>query len=108
MKTANERRLGPRKRLTLEGMINHSRHGLQRCQTRDISLEGAFVQTDAIPLRRYARIDLILKIPANGRAKHYRVRARVSNVEKHGATLIFRNLDEQTYTALVDLLYPAE
>lgn len=103
---ASERRLGPRKRLALEVMVNQGRLGLQRCQTRDISLEGAFIETNSVSLRKHARIELVLKIPSSGKAKHHRIKAKVRTVEKHGATLIFRNLDEQTYTALVDLLYP--
>ncbi|GMQ90577.1 MAG: hypothetical protein BMS9Abin10_0972 [Gammaproteobacteria bacterium] len=103
-----ERRLGPRRHVALEVMVNVRRLGLQRCHTRDISLEGAFIETDALVLRKNARIELVLKIPANGKRKHHRVRAKVASVDKDGATVIFDKLDESTYTALVDLLYPAD
>lgn len=104
----DERRLGPRRQLALEVMLNHRRLGLQLCHTRDISLEGLFVETNEFELRMNARVELVLKIPANAKPKHHRVKAKVVKVEKHGATLIFYKLDESTYTALVDLLYPAD
>lgn len=49
---AKERRLGPRKRLPLEVMLDHQRLGLQRCQTRDVSLDGVFVESGKLALRR--------------------------------------------------------
>lgn len=103
-----ERRLGPRRRLALEVMLNHHRLGLQRYHTRDVSLEGVSVETDRLALRRRSTVDLVLKIPADGKAKHYRIHAKTANVKRHGARFIFRSLDEQTYAALVDLLYPTE
>ncbi len=105
---AKERRLGPRKRLALEVMLDHQRLGLQRCQTRDISLDGVFVESDKLALRRNNIVDLVLKIPADGKTKHYRIKAKVANVRRYGARFIFRALDEKAYAALVDLLYPAE
>jgi hypothetical protein len=103
-----ERRLGPRKRLALEVMINQSDQGLQRCQTRDISLEGVFIEADQLALRKNAVVDVVLKLPGSGRKRHYRIQARVATIRNRGARLLFRNLDEPAYTALVDLLYPAE
>jgi hypothetical protein len=103
-----ERRLGPRKRLALEVMLDHRRLGLQRCHTRDVSLEGVFVESDKLALRRNSVVDLVLKIPVDGKAKHYRIQAKVANIRGRGARFIFRTLDEKTYSALVDLLYPAE
>jgi hypothetical protein len=103
-----ERRLGPRRRLALEVMLNHHRLGLQRCRTRDVSLEGVFVETDKLALRRNTIVDLVLKIPVDGKTKHYRIQAKTANVRGHGARFIFRTLDEKAYAALVDLLYPAE
>lgn len=105
---ATDRRLGPRKQIALEVIVNHRRLGLQRCQTRDISLDGAYIETPEFALRKNAKVDLVLLIPANGKTQHYQVQAKVASVEKRGVTVIFRNLDEPTYSALVDLLYPAE
>jgi hypothetical protein len=94
--------------MTLEVIVDDRRFGLQRCQTRDVSLEGLFVETKHSPLRKRAMVDLVLKIPVNDKTKRHRVQARVANTRKDGARLIFRNLHEKAYTALVDLLYPPE
>lgn len=105
---ATDRRLGPRKHGTLEVMVRDKKRGLQSCLTRDIRLDGAYVETHALALRKNTKVDLILLIPSSGKTEHHHVEAKVANSETHGATLIFRRLDEPAYSALVDLLYPAE
>ena len=100
--------MGPRRQLALEVMLDHHRLGLQRCQTRDVSLEGVSVETDNLALRRNAIVDLVLRIPADGKTRHYRIQAKAANVRGRGARFIFRTLDEKAYAALVDLLYPNE
>jgi hypothetical protein len=107
-RVASDRRLGPRKQVTLEVLVNDRNHGAKSCQTRDISLDGAFIQTKDVALKKKAKIELVLKIPSNRGPTDHPVKAKVTSVEKHGATVIFGNLQEQTYKALVDLLYPQE
>lgn len=94
--------------MTLEVIVNHRKLGEQRCQTRNISLDGAFIETTNLALRKNAKIELVLKIPSNRGPTDHPVHAKVTSVEEHGATVIFGNLDEPTYSALVDLLYPEE
>jgi hypothetical protein len=105
---ASDRRLGPRKQVTLEILVSDRKRGAKSCRTRDISLDGAFIETQDVTLKKNANIELILKIPSNRGPTDHPVQAKVTSVEKHGATVIFRNLEEQTYSALVDLLYPEE
>ncbi len=105
---ASDRRLGPRKQVTLEVLVSDRKPGAKSCQTRDISLDGAFIETQDVTLKKKANIELILRIPSNRGPTDHPVQAKVTSVEKHGATVIFRNLEEQTYSALVDLLYPEE
>ncbi len=105
---ASDLRLGPRKQVTLEVLVSDRKRGAKSCQTRDISLDGAFIETQDVTLKKNANIELILKIPSSRGPTDHPVQAKVTSVEKHGATVIFRNLEEQTYSALVDLLYPEE
>ena len=105
---ANDRRLGPRKQVTLEVLVSDRKHSAKSCQTRDISLDGAFIETRDVVLKKRAKVELILKIPSNRGPTDHAVQAKVTNVEKNGATVIFGKLEEQTYSALVDLLYPNE
>ena len=79
-----ERRLGPRRRLSLEVMLEHSRLGLRRYQTRDVSLDGVFIETSDIRLRRNALVDLVLKIPADGKTRYHRVRAKLAPMKNRG------------------------
>lgn len=105
---ASDRRLGPRKQVTLEILVSDRKHGAKSCQTRDISLDGAFIETKDVVLKKKSKIELILKIPSNRGPTDHAVQGKVMSVEKHGATVIFDKLEEQTYSALVDLLYPSE
>ncbi|MDH3672009.1 MAG: PilZ domain-containing protein [Gammaproteobacteria bacterium] len=105
---ASDRRLGPRKQVTLEVLVSDRKRGAKSCLTRDISLDGAFIETKNVALKKKANIELILKIPSNRGPTDHALKAKVASVEKHGATVIFGNLEEQTYKALVDLLYPQE
>lgn len=106
----SERRLGPRRQLALDVMVNSSRRGLQRYRSRDISIDGVSLEekADSLGLRRNSIVDLVLRIPESGKLRHHRVQARVAPVRKGGTRLIFRDLDEGTYTALVDLIYRDE
>lgn len=89
-------------------LVGDPSRGAKSCLTRDLSLDGAFIETRGVALKKNAKIDLILKMPANRGPTDHPVKAKVTSVEKHGATVIFGNLQEQTYKALVDLLYPEE
>jgi hypothetical protein len=66
---ASERRLGPRKQVTLEVLVSDRHRGAKSCQTRDISLDGAFIETKDLVLKKKAKIELILKIPSSSKGQ---------------------------------------
>lgn len=89
----------------VEAMIAHGGRGLAKCRLRDISLEGAFIETAVLRLSKNADVDLVLKIRSGRRTKHCRVPARVARVTEDGAALVFGKLEEQVYRTLIDIVY---
>ncbi len=99
------RRTGPRRLADVKAMVTHERLGLTRCKLRDISLEGAFIETDGFVLSKNTEVDLVLRIRSGEKRKHCRVPARVARVTQNGAALAFDDLDEPVYRALFDIVY---
>lgn len=86
-------------------MIAHGGRGLVKCKLRDISLEGAFVETGAVRLSKNAEVDLVLKVRSGKKIEHCQIPARVARVTKDGAALIFDKLEEQVYRTLINIVY---
>ncbi|MDH3672010.1 MAG: PilZ domain-containing protein [Gammaproteobacteria bacterium] len=102
---SDDRRLGPRRWAHVTAIISHNRLGMSRCMLRDISLEGAFVETGGHILDQDERVELVLKLRAGHRNKHCRVPAKVARVSDEGAALIFDDPDEQLYSTLFDIVH---
>ena len=102
---SDDRRLGPRRWAHVTAMINHNRLGLARCTLRDISLEGAFVETGRRILKPDENVELVLKVRAGERSHHCRFAAKVARVSDEGAALVFDDPDEQHYRTLFDIVH---
>lgn len=101
----SERRDTPRIPIALEAMLRIDRHFL-RFRTRDISLDGVFIETGPIRFPRRRSVELALKIPAGGRpARLHRFSARLARVTPHGAGLVFDEVGSEAYAALMDLVF---
>ena len=102
---SDDRRLGPRRWAHVTAMINHNRLGMCRCTLRDISLEGAFVETAGQILDQDERVELVLKVRAGDHNQHCRVPATVARVSDEGAALVFDDPDEELYRTLFDIVH---
>lgn len=100
----NERRDTARVPIELEVMLNPDTQGYQLFRTRDVSLEGVFVEP-AAKLVKNATVQLAIKLTSDGRTQVHRVRARVVRVTPHGAGLAFDDVDTGTYAALLELVF---
>ncbi len=101
----SERRDTPRIAIALEAMLNHDNAGFQRCHTRDISLDGAFVETSQTGVGGQALVDLAIKIPGFGEQRVHRFRAQVIRATAKGLGLVFDQVNTDGYAALLDLVY---
>ena len=61
------RRSGERRFAGVKAMVTHDQLGLTKCKLRDISLDGAFIETGTLVLSKNADVDLVLKIRAGSR-----------------------------------------
>ncbi len=103
--TSDDRRLGPRRWAHVTAMISRKRLGMSRCRLRDISLEGAFVETGRPILDQDERVELVLKVRAGDHSHHCRVPAKVARVSDEGAALVFDDPDEELYRTLFDIVH---
>jgi hypothetical protein len=106
-KSAADRREGPRRFAGVKVMITHHRLGLTKCKLRDIGIDGAFVETGGLALRKGNNVDLVLKVRTAGKTRHYRIHTKVERVTPEGVALVFGELDENLYKALLDIVYVA-
>ncbi len=80
--------------------------GKRKCRLRDISLNGAFIETENFALAKDSKVDLVLRIRCDGETSACRVPAKVVRTERGGAALMFGGLDEQTYNLLFGIVRP--
>lgn len=98
-----ERRLDPR-RVTDVKVFAHDGVELRKCRLRDISINGAFVETKDFPLAKNADVELVLRIRREGRLTHCRLPAKVLRVTPEGAALMFVDLDEMLAKIVFDIV----
>jgi hypothetical protein len=102
--TVSERRDTARVPIRLDVMLNPDTHGFQLFHTRDISLDGVFVETSA-RFAKKAVADLAIKLSAGNASRVYRLRATVARVTPDGVAFVFDDLDSDTYEALLQLVF---
>jgi hypothetical protein len=87
-------------------MLTHEGLELTKCRLRDISSDGAFIETKNFALAKDTNVDVVLRFRREGKLTHCRLSAKVVRVEADGAALTFGDLDEKTYTLLLEIVYP--
>lgn len=100
----SERRDTPRIPITLDTIVNYNNQNFQHSTTRDISLDGAFVESKT-GLPKKGTMELAIKLPVEGRPKYHRFHAQVVRVTEKGAGLVFDRVDTDSYAALLDLVF---
>lgn len=103
MKT--ERRDTPRIPITLDTILNYNNQNYQHSLTRDISLDGAFIEAKDGKLPKKGTMELAIKMPVEGTNKYHRFHAQVVRVTSNGAGLLFDRVDTDSYAALLDLVF---
>lgn len=101
---AVEHRLSDRKPIRQRILVHrggaHSRLG----ETRDLSMNGAFIRMDTNDLPPAASIDMLIALRAGEFDEMHRLPARVVRVSSQGVGLQFAGYGDKTYTALINLL----
>lgn len=88
----------------LEAMIQYNNSGFHRHTLREIGLNGAFVEMGNVRvLQRHAPVKVVFVHHDKGSNYTHLIHARVQEISKNGAQLIFANLDRPAYDALQKL-----
>lgn len=74
-------------------------------RTRDLSLEGAFVEIGPHRLTPAEKIEVALKIPSNGAPQIYRFDARVTRIAPSGVGMVFDHVNTESYAALLECVF---
>ena len=98
------RRIGPRRLTDVEVVVASDGSEIKRCRLRDISMDGAFIETKNFTLTTGAKLDLVLRILRKEKTAACPVPAEVLRVAKDGAALIFGRVDQHVYNILVDIV----
>ena len=81
---------------------------IKKCRLRDISLDGAFIETENFALAKGTDMEVVLKIRRGGKPALCCLPAKVVRAERGGAAVVFGELDEQAYNILLEIVRPFE
>lgn len=84
--------------------LNYRPLGLVSARTRNLRLDGLFVDTGTITLPHQSEVEVTLSFRKDDRLQVHHLRARVMGRSKYGTNLTFQNCGRDTYQALRDLL----
>ncbi len=96
------RRLGPRRVTDVMVFVSHG-CGITKCRLRDISVAGAFIETENFALAKGTKVDLVLRVLRGEKTTDCPLPAEVVRVEKDGAALMFGGLDQHVENVLVNI-----
>jgi hypothetical protein len=101
------RRDNPRISVTRPVVLNHARKGVEAGWIRDVSLDGAFVQSQWKDLPTFTAVDIAVTLSTGEKrtVKEYHLPATVARSTEDGLGVKFDHLDMESYSALLDLLY---
>ena len=91
-----ERRWNQRLPVAMNIIIYYSGLGLIQGKTKNLSLDGAYIDTGRISLHQGGELELILYDPEDC-SEQQRVRARIARLDDHGAGLVFRDIPLGAY-----------
>lgn len=99
-----ERRWNARIPLQLHAALYYSGLGIVKCDTRDISMDGALVVTGRVILNQDASLDIILCSGDENKAEQCRLKANVTRLTADGAGISFRDLSPENYRFLQSIM----
>lgn len=100
----SERRDTPRIPIALDTVLHYNNQSFRHSLTRDISLDGAFVETREA-LTKKGSLELAISLPTDGKPQFHRFQAQVVRVADGGAGLMFDKVGTEAYAALLDLVF---
>ena len=103
----NERRDSQRVPVTIDAVLNYQAQ-VMICTVRDISLNGAFIESVPGGLPYYnAPVELGITLTSDGETKQHRIPAKIRRITDKGVGLTFGDVGMDAYFSLVNLVYNA-
>lgn len=99
-----ERRWNARIPVKLHAALYYSGLGIIKCDTRDISMDGALVVTGRVILNQDSSLDIILCSQNEHKTEQCRLQANVTRLTADGAGISFRDLSPENYRFLQTLM----
>lgn len=91
-----ERRWNVRLPVAINIIIYYNGLGLIQAKTKNLSLDGAYIETGRISLNQGGELELILYDPEDC-TEQQRVRAHIARLDEQGAGLVFRDIPLAAY-----------
>ncbi len=101
---SDERRDNPRMPIALDVTLHYSSLRLLDCQTRDLSLEGAYVHTGGQALPERASVDMALVLSVGDEVRYHNLCAEVARVDRDGVGVMFVQCNYASRKMLASLL----
>lgn len=95
-----EHRFHQREAIEVEAVVFHRGNPTAICQTRDLSLGGAFIRTGPLSFCRHTPLELELALPGEERLERHRLPAFVVHSGPEGAGLMFLNIGADARSAI--------
>jgi hypothetical protein len=102
-----ERRETPRVAIALHAIVKLMGRPFQMFRTRDLSLEGTFIEIGPHRLTSADKLEVALKIPSHGVSQVYRFEARITRIAPNGIGMVFDHINTESYAALLECVFTA-
>ena len=101
---AGERRQSERKPIDREVLLYYQGLGMLRCCARDLSSDGAYIETGQVTIPATVDVDLVFNQPQSHITEVYRLEARVVRSHDGGVGVNFTNYRDGTYQFIQQLI----
>ncbi len=100
----SEQRISGRQPIELDAVLNYRSRAVI-CTLKDVSMTGAFIETDPDELPLVPQIELSVSFPTKeGGIRHHRVPVVIRRLTKDGVGISFGDVDRETYMSLSDIV----
>lgn len=100
----SDKRTNPRQAVEFDAVLNYESHAVI-CTVRDISVGGAFLETDPSELPITPQVEISMSIPTREGVRFHRMPVLIRRVSDRGAGISFSHVDQDAYFSLTDLVY---
>ena len=99
-----EKRWAVRRPLRISVDIRYRDMEVINCQTRDVSLNGAFVELEHLQPSLDTAVDLVFRLGEPGQFTKYKVPAKVARATGEGIGVMFDEMDISSFRTLREVL----